>query len=94
MIGVLWTFLYGIVDRASAQSFAMRGSITALDFTDVIYFSFATLTTTSYGDIVPLTRAARMASVVEGIIGQLFLAILIAKLVGVYPPRREETSAQ
>jgi Ion channel len=93
MIGVLWTFLYGIVDRANPESFAVRGSIADLDFTDVIYFSFATLTTTSYGDIVPLTRAARMASVVEGIIGQLFLAILIAKLVGVYPPRRGETSA-
>ena len=94
MIGVLWTFLYAIVGRDSPQSFAVRGSITALDFTDVIYFSFATLTTTSYGDIVPLTRAARMASVVEGIIGQLFLAILIAKLVGVYPPPLRESSAQ
>ena len=48
MIGVLWSFLYAIVDRASPQSFAVRGSIAPLQLIDLLYFSFSTLTTTGY----------------------------------------------
>jgi Ion channel len=85
MIGVLWSFIYSIVDRALPQSFAIRGATEPMQMIDVLYFSFSTLTTTGFGDIVPLTAAARTAATLEGIIGQLFLAILIARLVGVYP---------
>lgn len=85
MIGVLWSFLYAIVDRAIPESFAIRGAAAPLDLMDLLYFSFATLTTTGFGDIVPLARLAKAVAIVESIIGQLFLAILIAKLVGVNP---------
>jgi Ion channel len=85
MMGVLWSFLYAIVDRTSPASFAVRGSIAPLDLMDLLYFSFSTLTTTGFGDIVPVTRLARAAAMIESIAGQLFLAILIARLVGVYP---------
>jgi hypothetical protein len=64
-----------------------------MDLTDLLYFSFSTLTTTGFGDIVPLTRVARSAAIVESIIGQLFLAILIARLVGVYPRPERGVSA-
>jgi hypothetical protein len=93
MIGVLWSFLYAIVDRAGAASFSIRGSPASMDLTDLLYFSFSTLTTTGFGDIVPVTRLARSAAVVESIIGQLFLAILIARLVGVYPRPERGVSA-
>jgi hypothetical protein len=93
MIGVLWSFIYAIVDRAIPLSFAVRGESTALELIDLMYFSFSTLTSTGFGDIVPLTRVAKMASVIEVIIGQLILAILIAKLVGIYPPPREPSGA-
>ena len=85
MIGVLWCFLYAIVDRAIPQSFPVRGSPEPLQLIDLLYFSFSTLTTIGFGDIVPLSRPARTAVMLEGIVGQLFLAILIARLVGVYP---------
>lgn len=85
MIGVLWSFFYAIVDRANPQSFSIRGSRESLQVIDLLYFSFSTLTTTGFGDIVPLSRPARTAVMLEGITGQLFLAILIARLVGVYP---------
>ena len=91
MIGILWSFLYAMVDRAAPGSFAVRGTVMELQFIDMIYFSFSTLTTTGFGDIVPLTAAGRTATMCEGIIGQLFLAILIARLAGIYPPRRPET---
>ena len=85
MIGVLWSFLYALIDGAGTGAFSIRGSIAPMDFMDLIYFSYSTLTTTGFGDIVPVTRLARTAAIVESIIGQLFLAILIARLVGVYP---------
>jgi hypothetical protein len=59
-----------------------------MQLNDLLYFSFGTLTTSGFGDIVPVSRAARAAAMVEGIVGQLFMAILIARLVGVYPQSR------
>jgi hypothetical protein len=50
-------------------------------FVDWIYFSFCTLSTVGYGDIVPTSRLSRTLAIGEGISGQLFLAILIARLV-------------
>lgn len=85
LLGVFWSFLYAIIDRAVPDAYVIRGSIAHLDFTDLIYFSFSTMTTTGFGDIVPLARMAKIAAVVQAVIGQLFIAILIAKLVGVYP---------
>jgi Ion channel len=85
MIGVLWNFFSAIIDRAVPESFAVRGSPESMQLLDLLYFSFGTLTTAGYGDIVPLTPIARTAATIEGIAGQLFIAILIARLVGVYP---------
>jgi hypothetical protein len=85
MIGVFWSFIYSIVDRSLPQSFATRGASDLMQLNELLYFSFATLTTTGFGDIVPLTAVARTAAALEAIVGQLFLAILIARLVGVYP---------
>ncbi len=90
MIGALWSFLYAIIDRANLESFSVRGLVAPLQLTDLIYFSFSTLTTTGFGDIVPVARLARSASVIESIVGQLFSAILISKLLGVYPPLRRK----
>jgi hypothetical protein len=45
------------------------------------------LTSTGFGDITPLTRAARGVCMLEQITGALFVAILIARLAGVYPPK-------
>ena len=50
----------------------------------LLYFSFTTLTTLGYGDIAPLSPIARIWTVFEAIFGTLFLAILIARLVGLY----------
>ena len=52
---------------------------------EVIYFSFTVLTTTGFGDIAALSPQARSLANLESICGVLFVAILIARLVGVYP---------
>jgi hypothetical protein len=51
-------------------------------FPVLIYFSLITLTTIGYGDITPLTMKARYAAIAEGVTGQFYLAILVARLVG------------
>ena len=50
----------------------------------LLYYSFITLATVGYGDIIPLTTAARSLSALEAILGQLFLAVFIARLVGMH----------
>jgi hypothetical protein len=91
MIGILWCFMYALLDLGEKDAFLIRGDPKRLDLTEYLYFSFSTLTTIGFGDIVPVTRLGHVAAIVEGIIGQLFLAILIAKLVGVYPPHGNPT---
>jgi len=53
------------------------------------YFSTITLTTVGYGDIVPVTPAARLVTGLEAIVGQLYLAVVIAILVGRVSARRD-----
>ena len=55
------------------------------------YFSFITLTTTGYGDYVPVTDIARAVAVLEALIGQIFLATLVARLVASFAGRRRRS---
>jgi hypothetical protein len=90
MMGVLWAYLYAIVQHYYPAPFAVGGTPADLTMPAFVYFSFTVLTTTGFGDLTPLTRQARSLCVVEQITGALFLAILIARLTGVYPPRGEK----
>ena len=49
-----------------------------------VYYSYVTLTTLGYGDVTPLTPTARSFSFVEALMGQLYLAVLVARLVGLH----------
>jgi hypothetical protein len=87
MIGVLWGYLYALVGHYYPGSFATGGVATPLATYDYLYFSFTVLTSTGFGDVTALLRQARSLCVVEQLIGTLFLAILIARLAGIYPPK-------
>jgi hypothetical protein len=91
MLGALWMYLYALIGHYYPGSFTIAGAPATPEFLDFLYFSFTVLTSTGFGDIVPVTRQARAICVLEQIVGALFLAILIARLAGVYPPsgRRE-----
>ena len=52
-------------------------------FSEMYYFSFVTLTTLGYGDVLPISRVARSFATLEAVIGQLYLAVVIASLVGI-----------
>jgi hypothetical protein len=87
LIGVLWAYLYAIIGFFYPQSYMILGQTGRLDFADALYLSITVLTSTGFGDVAPLTRQARGVCMVEQIAGALFVAIFIARLAGVYPPK-------
>ncbi len=87
--GVFFGVLYHAVGQAWPGSFGVSGAGAGLNLPDSIYFSFVTLATLGYGDVVPVTEVARGLAVIEAVIGQLFLAVMIARLVGSYAQRQD-----
>jgi len=85
LIGLTWAFGYRVLmeERPDAIHFqsSVAGSPTG-EPSRLIYFSFATLTSVSYGDAYPIHRIARSLAMAEALIGQLYPSILIATLVG------------
>ena len=93
LIGIIWADVYAILENIVPGSFTTGGIQLAADPGAVIvtareqlahfsYFSLVTLSTLGYGDITPVTRPARALASTEAIFGQLYLAVLIARLVG------------
>src|SRR3954464_1484065 len=87
LIGVFWAYLYAIVGFFYPHSYMILGQPGTVVYADALYLSITVLTSTGFGDVTPLTRQARGICMVEQITGALFVAILIARLAGVYPPR-------
>ena len=93
LVGLFWANLYVLIEELLPGAFRMPQSPTGPG--DVLasfaYYSFVTLTTMGYGDILPIHPVARSAAVLEALVGQLFPAILIARLVAMElssrPPR-------
>ena len=59
-------------------------------YSEFLYFSFVTLTTLGYGDMVAVSAAVRPLPVLEGVFGQFYLAVMIARLVGLHLARERE----
>jgi len=90
MLGILWAYLYALIGHFYPLSFSIGGQPASPDFFEALYFSMTVLTSTGFGDITPLIRQARAVCIVEQVTGALFVAILIARLAGVYPPHRRK----
>jgi hypothetical protein len=85
LLGVIWSVLYALLEFALPGSFAGIAAQGGSSWTpDWIYYSFVTLTTVGYGDMLPLTYSARALSYMETIFGQFYLAVLVAGLVSAY----------
>ncbi len=88
LLGLVWTLIYSLVALAQPEAFSgidpelhPAGGGGEYGF---IYFSFVTLTTLGYGDITPTLPLSRTLTWMEAVVGQLYLAILVARLVGLY----------
>ncbi|RLA36101.1 MAG: hypothetical protein DRR15_05715 [Gammaproteobacteria bacterium] len=86
MLGVIWALSYALLEAVVPGSFKGLTEQTASASwnPDWVYFSFVTLSTLGYGDITPMTYSARALSYFEAIVGQFYLAVLVAGLVGAY----------
>jgi hypothetical protein len=95
MLGLMWTVAYWLVDQVTpggAFSFNTgRGAQSMNGFTG-FYFSFITLSTVGYGDITPVSRAARWLAAMEAMTGLLYVAVLIARLVSMYSTPKSNDS--
>jgi len=81
LAGVFFGLFYWVLEQIWPGTFTVPGDFSGAS---AIYFSFVTLATLGYGDIVPRSDVARGLAIVEGVGGQLFLAVLIARLVSLY----------
>jgi hypothetical protein len=88
LMGVTWALWYGFVGSFEEQAFSVSreemesrpgGGYLSID---MLYFSMVTLTTLGYGDVTPITTAARISAVLEATVGQIFMVVLVARLVG------------
>jgi voltage-gated potassium channel len=88
LFGYAWAFAYSLIEEVQPGSFT---SVTSMPANDIVgrvmqmrYFSFVTLSTVGYGDIVPHTPAARTMALLEAMLGQFYLVALIGRLVGLH----------
>lgn len=90
MIGLIWTYIYVSIEVNNSGSFSGLLENPAVEASSQFlrsqfsYYSYVTLSTLGYGDISPLTKIARAWATFEAIIGQFYLAIVIARLVGLH----------
>jgi hypothetical protein len=93
-LGILFTFVYGTIDRVQGGPFF--NGVADPQGSDFIFFSYTTLTTTGYGNLVPGGQPGQLVSGLEMMSGQIFLVTLVAGLVSLWRPgeaikrRREE----
>jgi len=80
LIGSLFAFIDGVVDSfGSSQFFAQTAHASV---SDLLYFSFATITTVGYGDLTAATDVARSLAIAEALTGQIYLVTVVAVIVG------------
>ena len=98
IIGLMWSLAYYLVALLVPGAFNIQSSPGPMHGeslqSHLFYFSFVTLTTIGYGDIVPVHPIVRMLTILEGVVGQLFPAILIARLVSLQVQARRGEKKQ
>ena len=97
LIGFSWSYIYQLIVLRVPEAFNLPSSLTNPDdirhSADLTYFSFVTLTTLGYGDITAVHPISRMFVIIEALIGQLYPATLLARLVSLEIVHRENHHA-
>lgn len=89
IIGLLFADMFSLIENIYPGSFSYAFGMKEIPLQNVrqiqqfIYFSFVTLTTLGYGDITPLILPAKFLSILEAILGQLYIAVMIGRFVGI-----------
>lgn len=94
MLGLMWTVAYWLVDQLTPNGaffFSNNQHSQSINGFTGFYFSFITLSTVGYGDITPVSRAARWLAAMEAMTGLLYVAVLIARLVSLYSSKKSDS---
>jgi hypothetical protein len=86
LIGIFFAFMYGVIDELASDEFFPR--VDPADTSDFLYFSFSTLTTVGYGDLVTANELGRSLAITEALIGQIYLVTIVALIIANMRPRR------
>ena len=89
MIGIMWAGIYTVLEGISPHSFSGTS-----ETTDLLYFSFVTLTTVGFGDVAPLSILGKRLAVFEAAMGGIYMAIIIAMIVGRYMTLQAEQDSE
>jgi len=93
LVGITWSTLYFF--ESAIHPGAFKGIAMELGkqrFSDLLYYSYVTLSTLGYGDITPVTPIARTLAYLEALFGQFYIAILVASFVGMHITTRRSKS--
>lgn len=101
MIGYIWAFLYSMLEIVAPGSFSIDTDVfryqmghdhTYTELYYFMYYSFTSLTTLGLGDIMPASPWARVLTVSEAIVGQIYLVVLVSRLVGMHISQRNSNA--
>lgn len=101
MIGYIWAFLYAMLEIVAPGSFSIDTEVfhyqmghdhTYTELYYFMYYSFTSLTTLGLGDIMPASPWARVLTVSEAIVGQIYLVVLVSRLVGMHISQRNSNA--
>ena len=84
LIAFMWGLLYGLLESVQPGSFSLVPDQVQKGSLIFFYYSFVTITTLGYGEITPSTDIARSLAILEAVIGQIYLVVLVARLVGIH----------
>ena len=85
LLGVIWALSYSVLELAAPGSFAGVHAWSDRGWdSEWLYFSFVTMTTLGYGDLLPISTTARAMAYMQAVFGLFYIAILVAGLVGAY----------
>jgi len=96
LMGLLWGIAYTFLARLDPGAFVFNTgpeSQKAMKGFEAVYFSFTTMSTVGYGDIVPVSRVARMLAMSQAMVGMFYMTILIARLVSLYSSAKNTQSS-
>ncbi len=91
MMGLAWMTGYVLLSEFNADAFAFNQPNQTMDGFNAFYFSFVTLSTVGFGDITPVSRGARMLTIIEAVTGMFYVTVLVARLVGLYSSAPKKT---
>ncbi len=84
LIAIMWAFVFSVLESIHPGSFKIGEGQIEAGRPLFIYYSFVTITTLGYGDITPVTAPANSFSFLEAVTGQIYLVVLVARLVGIH----------